>query len=136
MTLDSANQRAEYFGIFQPFESLDINCSSKYKSTENSLYGEDQSIGSPEKEKSLNLDEDVLYDQLPSPKLLKASLSFSGKKTKFIWTSGHFRILCDVLEFAWGIIDNWKRYVNVSKMLKLMITCECHQMKKGSSPIQ
>lgn len=118
-TLDSANQQLEYFQVFQPFESSDIN-NAQVDQPKTVFNADVQPIASPEKEKSLNLhlDEDsstsqcnVLYDQLPSPKLLKESSSFLGKKAKFIWTSGHFRILCDVLEFTWGIIENWKRFL-------------------------
>ena len=124
-TLDSANQQLEYFRIFQPSESSDINNTLVIIDQPKKFINSDvqPTIASPEKEKSLklHLDEDgldstsqsnVLCDQLPSPRLLKESLSFSGKMTKFIWTSGHFRILCDVLEFAWGIIENWKRFLN------------------------
>lgn len=71
------------------------------------------SVNSHLEEDSLNSisQHNVLYDPLPSPRLHTVSLSFTGKKTtKFIWTTGHFRILCDVLEFAWGIIKNWKRF--------------------------
>ena len=117
-TLDSANQQLEYCQIFQPFESLDINNAQVNSDQPKAVFNTDvQPIASPEKEKPLNLhlDEDsstsVLYDQLPSPRVLKESSSFLGKKAKFIWTSGHFRILCDVLEFAWGIIENWKRFL-------------------------
>lgn len=119
--LDSANQQLEYCGIFQPFGSSYTNDSLKVtdqpKTVANS---DDQSIASPEKENSLSLHSDddsssqhnVLYDQLPSPRSFKPSLSFSGKKTKYMWTSGHLRVLCDVLEFAWNIVENWKRFLN------------------------
>ena len=126
--LDSANQQLEYFQIFQPFESLDINNAQVNSDQPKAVFNTDVHA-SPEKEKSLklHLDKDdstsqcnVLYDQLPSPRLLKKSSSFSGKKAKFIWTSGHFRILCDVLEFAWGIIENWKRYQRILKLTRLM----------------
>ena len=123
-TLDFIDQQLEYFQIFQPYESPDINNTPVIADEPKTVFNKDQPIASPEKEKSLDLhlDEDssldsrsqrnVLYDQLPSPRLLKESSSFSGKKTKFVWTTGHFRILCDLLEFAWGIIENWKRFLH------------------------
>lgn len=113
----------EYFEIFQPFDSLYTNNIPVITDQPEVVISSDDQIPvSPEKESPLNLQLDensldlstqhnVAYDQLPSPRLFRPSLSFPGKKTtKFIWTSGHFRILCDVLEFAWGIIENWKRF--------------------------
>ena len=124
-TLDPANQQLEYCGIFQPFDNLNTNNSLAVTDLPKTFVsGNDQPTVSSEKENSLslNLDDEssdstsqrnMSYDQLPSPRLFKPSLSFSGKKTaKFMWTSGHFRVLCDVLQFAWGIIENWKRFLN------------------------
>jgi len=93
----------------------------------NAVINNYQPAVSPKKEGSLNfhVDEDnldstsqhnKLYDKLPSPTSYRPSLSFSGKKTKFMWTREHFRILSDALEFAKGIIENWKRYIMYAKI--------------------
>ena len=123
--LDSVNQQLEYYEVFQPFGgSYTDNSLAVTDQQKTVVSGDDQPNVLPENENtsSPQLDDDSLdstsqhsvsYDQLPSPRLFKPSLSFSGKKTtKFMWTSGHLRILQDVLEFTWGIIENWKRFLN------------------------
>ena len=123
--LDSVNQQLEYYEVFQPpgssYTSDSLAVIDEQKTVVNS---DDRSNVLPEDESalSLHLDDDSLdstsqhslsHDQLPSPRSVKPSLSFFGKKTtKFMWTGGHLRILQDILEFTWGIIENWKRFLN------------------------
>jgi len=127
---DSEDQQSEYLKMFQSFDSLslsDLQAITEQPIGKPSLNNTDQPDSVPLKhaEEDDNTVEPVLqtdespevstletYEALPSPVSVKASISFPGKKVqKFIWTSGHFRILADILEFIWKIIEKWKRLV-------------------------
>ena len=130
---DTGDQHCEYLKMFQSFDSLSLTdlqaiteqplCKpiplnkdqprsvSQRPAEENP---EDDASKEPFSQPDVSLEEAILesYAPLPSPASVKASVFFPGKKVgKFTWTSSHFKILADLLEFIWKIIEKWKRWV-------------------------
>jgi len=125
---DSRDQQSEYLKMFQSFDSLSLT--DLQAITEETIgnpspgnidqpdsvplkhaEGDDNNVepvSQSDEPPEVSIPE--TYEALPSPVSVKMSISFSGKKVgKFIWTSGYFRILVDILEFIWKIIEKWKR---------------------------